>query len=288
VGLGLAAASCGGATASIGSPGRSPGEVHTRSAAVALARSLVAGAPLPSGATPAGRRPGPLLSGAPFAPSTPYVERTRFAVTREGPAGVVAALRAHPPRGERFSGDGTEGSLLGGGAVSRRWVTFDLRRRPPGVADATLSYTVAAASRGGTGIRIDVQVVWRPAKADDLLVPASDRVAVVSVTPASLARRAGGATAHRRVVTAPAAVARLRAAADALPVALGGEWSCPADVGPSHEVAFARSPWAAPDITFVQGPCNFVTVLRGHRAAGALAGDATFTRAYEAVLRARG
>lgn len=282
--LTVLAASCG-ATVTAASAPPGPRGVHSRRAAAVLAGSILARAPLPPGATVVRAAPAAALRHPPSVPGTvDLVQRTRFAVTGRSPVGVLAALRTHPPVQASLVGRGLSQQ---GRTVASRFVTFALGGLPAGVVTATLSYAVAAAGRGRTGIRVDAQVTWRPPRAADLRVPPSDRVAIVSVVP--LPGRHGPLTPARRVVvTSPPAVARLRAIVDRLPVAQPGARSCPAYLGPRREVAFARSPSSAPDLTFATEPCDEVAVTRGHRVVATLDGGPAFTAAVAAVLRAAG
>lgn len=262
-----------------------PSAVHDRAQAAALARALLARTALPPGSRPVGHPPAAALGRPPEAPATSQLaQATRFAVTGQGVAPTLAYLRRHPPAGSAAGGG--SGRTSGAGGTTERYLLEPVGHLPPGAASAEVVVSVTSLPSGGTGIRVDAQVTWLGTRPADSHVPAADRVAVVSV----LHRLAGTSTRHvspsrRVVVTDPAEVARLRAAADALAPAPAGVVSCPMDVGTVDVVAFAPSARAAPDLVLRAGSCGQVAVSTGAgRPITVLRADAAFTAAFRRAL----
>lgn len=277
-----------GGTGTSGQAGRPgvPPAVHDRAEAVALARAVLARAALPPGSRPVGHPPAATLGRPPEAPATSQLaQATRFAVTGQGVAPTFAYLRRHPPSGSPAAGGGS-GRTTGPGGTTERYLLEPVVHLPPGAASAELVVSVTSLAAGGTGIRVDAQVTWLGTRPAASRVPAADRVAVVSV----LHRLAGTSTRHvspsrRVVVTDPAEVARLRAAANALAPAPAGVVSCPMDVGTVDVVAFAPSATAAPDLVLRAGSCGQVAVSSGAgRPITVLRADAAFTAAFRRAL----
>lgn len=260
--------------------------VHSRTAALALARSLLRRAVLPPGVHPAQAPPAASLRSAPSSSSTPdEAQATRFATTGQSMAATYAYLQAHRPPG---STAGMTGSGSAGGTVTVKFLGDTFGGMPAGVDNAQLLLSVAPLHGGGTGIRVDAQVTWLPTKPAAATVPSGDEVAVVSITetmPARIWRQEKLPAPRRVTVTDAATVRRLRAAADGLPMSLPGPRSCPADVGTRYVVAFARAAGAPPDRTYVAGSCDLVSVTgTSGRTIAVLADSTGFDAAYRAVL----
>lgn len=258
--------------------------VHSRTAALALASSLLRRAVLPPGVHPA-QAPAASLRSAPSSSSTPdEAQATRFATTGQSMAATYAYLQAHRPPG---STAGMTGSGSAGGTVTVKFLGDTFGGMPAGVDNAQLLLSVAPLHGGGTGIRVDAQVTWLPTKPAAATVPSGDDVAVVSITetmPARIWRHEKLPAPRRVTVTDAATVRRLRAAADGLPMSLPGPRSCPADVGTRYVVAFARA-GAPPDRTYVAGSCDLVSVTGPSGRTIAILADSTgFDHAYRAVL----
>ncbi|HET9070908.1 MAG TPA: hypothetical protein VFN60_03260 [Acidimicrobiales bacterium] len=287
---GLSATGDSGATSRTGDSGPAsrpgpPAAVHDHGQATALARAVLARASLPPGARPVGHPPSAALRRPPEAPATSQLaQATRYAVTDQTATATFTYLSRHPPAGATTGGG--SGRTTGAGGTTERYLLEPVGHLPPGAASAELLVTVTPLASGGTGIRVDAQVTWLATRPAASLVPASDRVAVVSV----LHRLTGTTTrrvapSRRVVVTDPAAVARLRAAANGLAPASAGVISCPTGAGTVDVVAFAATATAAPDLVLRSGSCGQVTVSAGAgRPITVLRADAEFTAAFRRAL----
>lgn len=289
VGLALVSAACGTADQTV-LPSVPVAAVRDQASAAALARRLVGRAVLPPGSTIVATPPSVALERPPQVPGfSNLAQTTRFATTARSTAATISFLSAHRPKGYTVDGSGT-GSIDRHGVAIVEDMTFQLSGMPPGVYSADLLISVTSRGGGGSGIRVDAQVVWQLPKAAAATVPAGDTVAIVAVTESFPQRRSGPLAPRPRrvVVTRPAEVAILRAAADGLPPfpPLGGpDPGCPTDSG-TYIVAFATSTTARANITFTTGPCGGVSVSEGGRLVAGLAGDQAFTRAFEQILGA--
>lgn len=260
--------------------------VHSRAAAAALARSLLAGAVLPPGARPVQAPPAHALRSANWTPGTPNLaQATRFATTSRSMAATAAYLQAHRPKGTSPGGTGTATSH---GIATDTMVTDVIGGTPFGASSAQLVYSVAPLPGGGAGIRVDAQVTWLPAKPAAATVPGGDRVAVVSVVetvPGGRWKQEHLPAPRRVTVTDTAAVRALREAADGLVMAPPGARSCPVDLGTRYVVAFAPAAGAHPDRTYTAGSCDEVAVTGpSGRTIATLADDTAFDHAYRSVL----
>jgi hypothetical protein len=252
-----------------------PAVVHDQQAATQVATALLGRVALPPGALRVASPPAPELRSAPQRQDTPdLAQATVLARTVLAPSQVVAYWQLHPPIGMTpdFSG---EGSLGVKGTTAVQYLADNIGGMPPGVVHATLLLSVAPASGGRTGMRVDAQVVWVPAKPAYTNVPAGDDTAFVAVEETLPPRVVEGEhlpALRRDVVTAPARLDALRAAADGLTMPVPGPMSCPADLGTRsvvtfarYVVAFARGSASPPNITFTTGACALVRVsVPGH------------------------
>ncbi|MHB1525620.1 MAG: hypothetical protein ACYCZN_05000 [Candidatus Dormibacteria bacterium] len=74
-------------------------------------------------------------------------------------------------------------------------MTFAMARLPAFAAVAQVVYSFTAGQAGTTLLRVDAQVVWRPARSSDTLIPVSDALATVTLSSF------GGRGLRRRQVT---------------------------------------------------------------------------------------
>jgi hypothetical protein len=188
------------------------------------------------------------------------------------PAAVLGWEAAHLPR--RFTGSAS-GSASTAGVVQSRFQGFSLPSVAGLYSTRQLLVSVASAGAGQTAIRVDAQVTWLPAK------PAAERIPD-SATAVVIALRRGmnsrGAPIAPVTVTKPAAVQRIAAIIDGLPVFPPGTYSCPADFGGGMLLTFRagpRGPEVATADVQVSG-CGGVslTVTGAPDGMPALAGDA--------------
>jgi hypothetical protein len=142
---------------------------------------------------------------------------------------------------------------------SQRFVSYQPRRPPPGVAAASLSVSVAAAGPDTAVLRADVQVIWYPPRPAGEYVPAT--VHAVRITASYLSREARGIT---RTFTSPAVVSRLAALLNGAHAAPRGAISCPLGQV-TYVLAFAPSAKAAPALEAASTGCLILRVSVGNR-----------------------
>ncbi len=265
------------------------GAIHNRAAAGALARSLLERAVLPPGSVTVSAALAATLRQPPERPGTPdLATATRFATTGDSMASVDAFFRAHPPVGNQSSGS-SSGSAGRYGVTTEEYVGYAIGHLPSGAASAQLLLAVAPLRGGGSGIRVDAQVTWYPAKPAAARVPRGDGVAVVSLVetlPAADWQGEHLPAPRRVVVTDPATVEELRDAADGLQATTPGVRSCPVDLGTRYVVAFGPAAGAAPNRTYTAGSCGEVAVAGASgQTIAALSDDQAFDSAYRQVLR---
>lgn len=249
---------------------RAPGDIalrrppSTRSAdglkgphlAHAVGETLLDAVEVPSGAERVAHAPqGSQLNHAPQREATPnLVDVDRIWRIGGKPLAHMAALeRAHTP-GLRVTGGG--GGIEGPGIAEKvSYVTFRAEP-PPGVQSETLIVTAATAPGRGPLLRADAQVVWTSPRPSTERIPQPvSYIVVLRRSPAaellSRARQAGhplarrlrhGVTTLRRVIRRPAAVRRIVAAVESLPIVQPGATVCPAEsLGPVVYLGFNAS-----------------------------------------------
>jgi hypothetical protein len=222
----VAAAAAGIAASAVGATAAPPDA--NLLAARAAARRIVALTPLPPGAVahPADPSVAGTLSQAFLARGPQQVVRTRYWTVTGTPGSVSDYIYLHPPAGSRFYS--AAGPLPPSPSSSSGWQE---ERSLPGqtgkVTSELLQVTTAPARGGGTAIRADAIILWRPTWEQ---VPAGARAARV--------RLDGFA---QRTVNG-AGLARLRALVGTSPVVAPGAYSCPAGF-----------PGQALRVTFVDG-----------------------------------
>lgn len=219
----------------------------------AVGVALLDAVEVPSGAKRlAHAPPASQLNHAPEREATPnLVDVDRIWRIGGKPLAHLAALeRSHPP-GLHVTGGGS--GIEGPGIAEKvRYVTF--RAEPPsGVQSETLIVTEATAPGRLALLRADAQVVWTsPRPATERIPRGVSYIVVLRRSPTaelfSRARRAGhplarrpkhGVTTLRRVIREPAAVRRIIAAVESLPIIQPGATVCPAEpVGPVVYLGF--------------------------------------------------
>lgn len=239
--------------------------------AAADAASLLTRFRPPPGALRTGRLPVSWLSQAPQWPMSPdLVTRTAWWRAAGQPQTVLAWVRAHPPSGLTISGSG-----MGPGSHmdlrpgepppapdtplpgTRMWYTVFSQPAMPG---GQLLVAVASDGNGHTAIRVDAQVVWLPAKPAAERIPSAAKIVTITPVPGF-----APVSAHDQTVTItdPAAVAKIAAVIDALPVFPPGERSCPLFQGRGMRLTFRAAP-AGPALAVVTGDttgCGTVAVI---------------------------
>lgn len=148
-----------------------PDADHNRGFAQADATSLLASAQLPPDATAVDGEPagdGGVLGGT-FAPPSPeLVTRTAWFQSASSANDVIAFIAAHWPAGTKLA--------LNGSADSRDGHSYEFRgySRPSILHELSwrmVTFTVAPLDSGGSGIRVDAQVVWVTPRAAAETIP---------------------------------------------------------------------------------------------------------------------
>jgi hypothetical protein len=228
---------------------------------MSLGQRMLDEAILPAGARRSSASPPAGLRGPSTVPAMGNLEYAHDLWTvAEPPHDVFEWFQAHIPHG--YSKDETE-SGTDRGVPS--WAVGDkLTVEPPNISYAELDYGVAGDGAGGAVVRVDTVVGWTAPRPADELVPATDRVVMLTVV------HLRGAIGKRVVATDPKLVQPIVRAFNALRVfPPDQQYSCPA-IGAnavSYRVGFAASTTAVPDIVASIGPCGGVSVTVGGRTA---------------------
>jgi hypothetical protein len=117
-------------------------------------------------------------------------------------AAAVSFLLAHRPAGMSLSGRGTGSDWS---VVTSQDVSFSVRSVPGGTDQAELVATVVPGPHGGALVRVDVQVIWFPARSGaEYLRPAAYRAVTIAGSLMNPRPRS-----RTRTFTSPAVIARL-------------------------------------------------------------------------------
>jgi hypothetical protein len=195
------------------------------------------------GWAPAASAPTPWLTQPVSDPATPnLVDRYQLWTTPGTVEAVQAWVGAHPPTGSRPAGSAT-GSQ--NGTLVETGLTFGYSPTAGHFESRQLIVATSPLPRGGSGIRVDAQVVWFPSRPAAEMVPG----AVTGVTATVFRRGSPGAGSSETVIatatfTDHRVVTFLAGIVDSLPTAVPGARSCPADTGtnPQLELAFSGPP----------------------------------------------
>jgi hypothetical protein len=213
-----------------------PAGAHGPGLALAVARSLLGAVRVPGEAVPVGGVPrsSPLRS-APGRSVTPnLVDVHRIWRVPGLPRAVLAAVRRSHPAGLTINGSGSAGKHEVGEREVEYWWYVSFQAQPrPGLGSEVLAISTTAAPGGGTLLRADGEVVWLSARSAAERVPAG--VSSIEVVRRAAYRR----VTLRRTISAAAAVRRIVAALDELPIVQSGLLVCPEEpVGPAISLSF--------------------------------------------------
>lgn len=241
-----------------------------RTLARTLAGELLSRVRVPPGATQVRTSPedpstGSWLDGPVSRPATPLVaSRHLFWRVAGDPQGVIAWIEAHAPAGLSQDGTGNGGRY----GVTQEWdVMFAAPAITGQISEAGVSVAAAAATGGGTALRVDGFAVWTKSRPVNEVIPGGVRSVLVSVD------HWGGSAFKQTVVTAPRTVARLEAFVDSRPLGQPGWHSCPA-IGSFSRVLDLRFLGSAgtgtvPLARAVEDACGgLIFSIRGHRQHG--------------------
>jgi hypothetical protein len=216
-----------------------PASVTPRQRAVAGAAAILASFAVPPGARRLSGPPdvaGGVLKGPTVPPATPdLVDDASWWQAPGSPQAVLGWEKAHLPR--QFSAAGND-TLYGSGTGA--WSdTFSLPAVPGVLNSRQLIVEVVSAGGGQTVIRADAQVTWLPAKPATESVPSTARVVTITPIPGlGVASRPPASV----TLSDAAAVRRIAALVDALPVSPPGAYSCPMDTGKGLRLTFRATP----------------------------------------------
>ena len=197
-----------------------PEPADPRQAAIRTAETILATAPVPSGARRADSPPMAALKRPSEIPGAQHVLRTRFWTAPGTVTATISYLNWHPPAGMRKSGSGTSS---GPGMRPNQSIDFH--------ADTvrSLQYVVVA-YRGGVAIRADAVVLWAPRRVRADSIPVSVTAVDVLVVRQDPQLHQGAPTVRRTLTGAPAR--DLAEFVNRLPRAIPTHYtSCPAELG---------------------------------------------------------
>ncbi len=147
------------------------------------------------------------------------------------PAALLDWLRRHVPAGTRLSSSGSGGNRTG----TYMWMhAYSYRKLPAAIFEAELDFAIAAASGGGTAVRVDSFAAGLVPRPRWERVPAAVAAVVVSV------RRSDGRRSYAvATVTDPARARRLVAVFNGFRIVQpGAVLGCPAILGATPQLRF--------------------------------------------------
>lgn len=262
-GNGLAAKS--GATSTLGVPAAATGHPHQASRhelALVDARGLLGRVPLPPAAEQVARLGGQ-LSNPPQTIGGNLVDLHRFFTVKGSRTSALRFFQQHPPTGSRKDGSGSVGSVSTG--VTLQFLVFEWPPTAGLFNNREVIVTAVQKSPDLTGLRIDAQVTWLPAK------PPGD-VVLAGATQLTVSLSSGpnpGATGRRVTTSSPSLIAAIRSRINRLGVLPPGNFSCPVDSGQQMTMIFRRAVHSSP-LAVVRADsagCETVSVTEGGQTA---------------------
>lgn len=245
------------------------------------ARRILGDVILPGGSAARSRPPSKHLRQPPSYPGDPnLVDLHRFVVVPRSAASLLAFLRANPEHGSTLTGSGT---LAGRGGVYEWDLTYGFPPVGTVLDSRGLVESVVSLGARTSGLRLDAQVTWLPAKPAGDLVPASAKLLTAWLSKGLGPDRRG----HRPVTTArKALVAAIRGDLNRLEVEAPGVHPCPVDFGQLLHLVFRARVGARPlAVVLVDtSGCESVTVIRrGHAVKPQLRGNGLAARLEQAL-----
>ncbi len=192
-----------------------------RTVAASLARDLLETVRLPPGSVRVARAPDPTLSQpSQLSLSNDQVTLTEFWLVPQSTGAFERWTSVAPEAGlHAFEG----GTGYDRAKVVEHFLAWQLERLPPGMISATVGYGFVGASPSHTALRVDVQVIWRPARSAGSLIPRSDHYAELKWEQFGTQVRSGVVA-----ISDSNLLRTLIAQVNALPAVPGGVESCPA------------------------------------------------------------
>jgi len=167
-----------------------------------------------------------------------WIDKTGFWQVTGDPQQVLAWTASHVERGHTSFGVIT--NLPVSGRPETVWERDYALPPVPGVEDTReLTVEVADAGNGQTAIRVDAQVTWLPAREASEMVPAAATAITLSVFPNGNLNKK---PPRPETVTSPAAVRRITAMVNSLPVFPPGPRECGASQGTELVLTFLAAP----------------------------------------------
>jgi len=242
-----------------------------RQLAEAEAARLLAAFARPPGAAGAARPPAAagkaLADPAVSTASATLVDQVAFWVVPGSPQAVLSWEAAHLPSQFTAGASGASSAPPTWGQMFALAPTAVLTARD-------LVVTVTSAGGNRTAIRVDGQVTWQPPRPASEVVPPAARLVTLAEVPA------GGphpVTPSPVTVSDPAAVRKITALADGLPLSTAGARPCPLARGGELQLTFRASPGSRP-LAVAEGPaaCSTVQFSVNGKQQPALASPASF------------
>ena len=195
--------------------------------AIRAAQAMLAGTLVPAGSSASSSEPagdgGKLGAPSRTFDSPNLVDLHQFYVVPGSAADVAASMEQHPPSGSSLAFEGTNSS--------EQVVVFTWPTSGPLFNDQTVLVNAVPLTGGGTGLRIDADVVWLPAK------PRGDLITSAGVIDVQESEATSSVTA---VITRRGAVADVLRYIDQLAVAPPGRAACPSQSGPTTRLEFKQ------------------------------------------------
>jgi hypothetical protein len=249
-------------------------EGSNAAAASAYVRKVLRALPLPAGATQVStdRSTGHKLGSIPSRPMlSHFIDVDRFYTiagdssagsTTPAPEAVIQAIDASPPQGYTASGTGNAGNVNTG--PSLWFVSLTPDHLPAAIFQASVVYSAAATSGGGTALRVDSTAVPLTPRPNWERVPSgAHAVTITAVGPSG-----GQATRTLGTVTSAAKVKQVIRVIDSLPIVQPGTViGCPAILSTSTmlRLSFSATAGSTPLAVATETGCDGITFTVGRR-----------------------
>ncbi len=239
-----------------------------RQRAVADAARLIAAFPRPPGTVRTGLIASLTAPGIGPEATPDVVTATRWWRAPGRPQAVLAWVRAHMPAGFTMAVHGSGAYEPTPSVTLQSWTdVFALPVIPHVLTQRWLVVLAVPDGPGQTAIRADAQVTWLPTRPASERIPADARAVTVTPVFGLQPDRARERLDRAVTVTDPAAVARIAALIDSLPLFPRGMFSCPADFGAAMLLTFRTRP-GGPVVAVLRAEyngCGIATLtIRGH------------------------
>jgi hypothetical protein len=172
-----------------------------------------------------------------YTPSPDLVDKVGFWQVKGDPQQMLAWTTSHVGRSHTSLGLVTNGPVPG---LETVWSQTYVFPPVPAVLDTRqLTVETADAGDGQTAIRVDAQVTWLPARTASEMVPAAATAVTLSEIPDGPLK---GKPPRPETITSPAAVRRITAMVNSLPVFPPGARECGFGTGADLVLTFRTAP----------------------------------------------